>query len=198
MNVLIFLLWFGMVCIPQFIYQGSNSLNQVSNITCVLQQPLIDMRCSNESLNRTIATVFSAPANCLSMQQEDGETILGIVRIRECNVENEIATSEGGNQLVVSPELIDGSSCEIVDKSSGRYDSFISNTTSYSVCIGVKARVEWYQHILDFISGTGFFNETILFHGVYSSKVGRYDLSLAFLFMTAVIYVVAVLLLVYK
>lgn len=117
--------------------------------------------------------------------------MLGIVRIRECNVENDIATSEGGNELVVSPELIDGS-CEVTDRSTG------SNITSYSVCIGVTARVVWYQHILDFISGTGFFNETILFHGVYSSKVGKYDLSLAFLFMTAVIYVVAVLLLVYK
>lgn len=197
MNFVIFLLWFGMICIPQFVFQGHNSLKKVSNITCLLQHPTSAM-CSNESISRASITVLAAPAHCLTRQQDEDDLMLGIVNIRECNVENGIGVSEGSNVRIVSPELVDGSSCDIVERSVSNYDTLVANATSYSVCIGVKARVLWYQHVLDFISGTGFFNETVLFHGVYNSSVGGYDLSLAFLFTTAVIYGIGVLLLVYK
>lgn len=59
----------------------------------------------------------------------------------------------------------------------------------------------WYEYIIDFVLGQGIFNDTILFYGRYSNTtvVGNaYDLPLAYLLATGIVYTISVILLVYK
>ena len=62
----------------------------------------------------------------------------------------------------------------------------------------------WYQYIFDFVLGKGIFNDTILFHGRYTNETVetvahvRYNLPLAYLLLTGAIYLMCVVLLVYK
>ena len=65
----------------------------------------------------------------------------------------------------------------------------------------IDPRIEWYQYIIDFFLGQGIFNDTILFYGRYGNTtvVGdTYSLPMAYLLMTASIYIFCVILLVYK
>lgn len=191
MNVVIFLLWFGMICVPQFSYQSQFETKSVSNITC-LTQSLSNISCSNESSNRLNTVVYLLPSGCDAVSMDT-------ITIRDCDFnEDNVAVAESDSSQVVTSTLLDGA-CMVVDQGDVFFDAVLANVTIYTVCIGVSARVIWYQYILDFISGTGFFNETLLFQGVYpKNTIGGYDLSLAFLFMTALIYTLGVLLLVYK
>jgi hypothetical protein len=194
MNLIIFFLWFGIICIPQIVHQIAFPPNTTSNIACLINLSMraISSTCSNESMIRTngrlILYNYSIPSNCFSEPN--------VIMIQECAF-NEIGTafSENGNIKEVSEFLYDHN-CNIVPSTN---QNALANVTEYEMCIGVQPFVEWYQHIINFISGSGIFNETLLFQGVYPSTIfDRYDFSLAFLFMTAFVYIVGVLLLVYK
>lgn len=201
MNVVIFLLWFGMICVPQFYYQSRTDTRPLSNTTCLIptMSPSLflssNFTCTNESINRLTTMVYSIPSHCIQR--------VSSVKIRECVIEGGEGVKESTIIHTVSNTLINNS-CMVVSESNDLtnndyYDMALANATVYSVCIGVSARVEWYQHILDFISGTGFFNETLLFQGVYpNTSIGGYNISLAFLFVTGIIYGLGVILLVYK
>lgn len=77
-----------------------------------------------------------------------------------------------------------------------------STIVEVRVCSGdIGPRIEWYQYIIDFALGEGIFNDTILFYGRYGNTtvVGNtYSLPLAYLLMTAVVYAISIILLVYK
>ena len=194
MNVVIFLFWFSIICIPQFVYEAGYQLNRTSNTACLFPKSSFgNLTCSNSSFERTNGLViyYSVPAECTSEE--------GVFQIQSCSFDhNNIAVSEDGSTLSVSSMILNNS-CTQVSSNDANHQSTLNTTISYIACVGIKARTEWYQYILDFISGTGFFNETSLFQGVYpNSSLGRYDFSLAFLVMTGLIYALGVFLLIYK
>ena len=64
--------------------------------------------------------------------------------------------------------------------------------------------VLWYQHIFHFFLGRGIFNDTVLFHGRYTNEtievIGnvKYNLPLAYILLTGTVFLISVILLVYK
>lgn len=75
----------------------------------------------------------------------------------------------------------------------------------YTLCpTGIDPVVPWYQYIFDFVQGKGIFNDTVLFHGRYTNEsveiVGstKYNLPLAYILLTGAVFVISVVLLVYK
>jgi len=82
-------------------------------------------------------------------------------------------------------------------------DCVFSNATGVSVVrlcdSDITAHVEWFQYVIDFVTGEGIFNDTLLFHGRYSeSIVFVYNLPLAFMLLIVVVFAISVVLLVYK
>ena len=197
MNIVIFFLWFGIICVPQVVYQVRNpgSSNTTSSIACLINISNGSVNeCSNRSLSITggITERYLVPSNCL--QEPDNDIRMKV--IQECSFSDNIAVSENGIQRSVSEFLLD-ESCNMVDPLTNQ--DLLANTTVYKVCVGVDPLVPWYQYILDFISGTGLFNETLLFQGVYPNEsIDGYSFSLAFIFMTALVYFVGVILLIFK
>ena len=69
---------------------------------------------------------------------------------------------------------------------------------------GIDPVVLWYEYIFDFALGRGIFNDTVLFQGRYTNEtiqvVGntKYNLPLAYLLLTGTVFVISLLLLVYK
>lgn len=195
MNIVTFLIWFSIICIPQIYYQVLNPSNfsSTSNIACLIDTVTgVNMTCSNNSLSRTggIIERFSIPTNCRGISNVQQ------VVIRECSFNSSnIATIESDTVLYVSEVLYDSTCTEV----NSNDQTVLANTTVYTVCVGVQALIPWYQHLLDFITGKGFINETLLFQGVYANvDIGTYDFSLAFLVTTGLVYAVAVFLLIYK
>ena len=71
--------------------------------------------------------------------------------------------------------------------------------SAYMMCVGVQPLTLWYEHIINFFTGQGLFNETMLFQGQYTNQfVGGYNLPLAFILLTGFVYLVSIALLVYK
>ena len=174
MNLLIFALWFGVIVIPQIIHLGSRSLNSTSHVSCVFEMSSTNnVSCAASST----VNVFGIRSNCT---YEDNT-----FTVQTCSFDNDgIATSESGNEVTVS--LTD---CTFSNEA----------TTRYVLCPNVDPHFEWYTYVVDFISGTGIFNETVMFQGVYADfSSGRFSFDLAFLVMVAIIYTVSVILLVYK
>lgn len=75
----------------------------------------------------------------------------------------------------------------------------------YYLCVnGIDPVTPWYLHVFHFVQGQGIFNDTILFHGRYTNETvevsgsGKYNLPLAYIFLTAAVFIISVILLVYK
>ena len=192
MNVVIFALWFSIICIPQFIYHSQQSSNSTSTLACVFALPNTkNYTCpefSGENL-LVMSEVYSVEDEC------NGED--EVFSIETCAFNSRgVAESESGRNVLVSTRLYD-TECEELD--SDDFDFAPNSTTLYTVCVGVDPNYEWYDYIIDFVSGTGVFNETSLFQGIYpNNEIGRFDFALAFIFMTGLIYALSIFLLVYK
>ena len=101
-----------------------------------------------------------------------------------------------GSELKISPAVVYDQSCTKVGDIN---ETSIANFALYRLCSNVEPHIEWYQYVLDFATGTGIYNETILFHGAFSySSLGFFHFDLAFLVMVWIIYIFSVVLLVYK
>ena len=179
MNLVIFALWFGFVCIPQFIHPGE--VNITSQAACLIPLANIsELTCSNASVQEP-GVVFELASNCSNGTQ-----------IRLCKFDSDgIAVAESSTQLLTSSDLDIVSDCPVAGS---------TNATEYIVCTGVDPFIIWYQYILDIVSGEGFYNSTPLFHGVYSNQVTPegYHFPVAFLTLAAIVYFISVALLVYK
>ncbi len=179
MNLLIFVLWFGIICIPEIIYFTSRTINTTSEASCIFEFDNFD----NYTCARSTQIVYSQQINCTTDTFE----------VRTCLFDDEEAFKESKDVLTVTSKPF-GFDCEISDDA---YDNL--NLTLYVLCPNVKPNLEWYTYIVDFVSGTGIFNETILFHGVYpNTSLNRFSFDLAFLFMVGLIYIISIILLVFK
>ena len=189
LNIVIFALWFGFITVPQIIQEiYGNGVNTTSQTACLI--PLNDTisKCSNSSLQMTGGTrlVYSIPSNCTTLNGSD------MFEVRSCFTSNNVAIQESdGAPLRVS-------SAPVTDPcAQGMAGSGTDST--YMVCVGVQPHVIWYQHILNFFTGQGLFNETLLFHGDYSNQLlGGYNAPLAFLLLTGFVFAVSIVLLVYE
>ena len=178
MNLVIFALWFSFVCIPQFIHPGE--VNITSQAACLI--PVANasqLTCSNTS-TREPDVVFELDSNCGNGTQ-----------IRLCRFDSDgVAVRESSTSVLASSDFEVALDCPTGP----------ANATQHFVCVGVKPYVVWYQYLLDFISGEGVFNSTVLFHGVYSNEVtpAGYHSPVAFLITAAIVFFISVALLVYK
>ncbi len=163
---------------------SSRTLNETSETSCVFETP----NDNNYTCSRSTALVFGLPGNCTT---EVEDTFI----VQTCSFNNDgVAVRESGDEITVSRNAyeLDCQEAEIENQTLVAFPA-------YSLCPNVDPHIEWYTYIADFISGTGIFNETILFHGVYrDSQLGGFDFDLAFIFMVGLIYVMSVILLVYK
>ena len=173
LNLIIFAFWFGLVVIPQSIWEnGGDATSRYANseLTCVLRSD--EHRCFGSSV-----TVYMHSSSC----DNTGDQF----RARLCRVDDDnIAVGESSQDPITlqseAPENCTG-------------DDRVLCTER------VRPFIEWYQYIFDFVLGQGLFNSTILFHGRYTdSDVGSYNLPVAFLVLAGFVYTVSVVLLVYK
>ena len=180
MNVLIFALWFSIICVPQLVLYSSQT-RTASGVSCVYEVSKGE-NVSCFSLSST--TVYGIPGACVDEEQS--------FKIQTCSFSgNGIAESASGTEIRVSPYLL--SNC--TEKNDLR-----SVRTEYFLCSNVDPHFEWYTYIVDFIYGTGIFNETIIFHGAYANVYDGhfFRLDLAFLVMVITVYGIGIVLLVYK
>ena len=192
MNVVIFALWFSIICIPQFVYNSQQSINSTSTLACVFPLPNTEnYTCPEFSGENLLAMseIYSVEDEC------NGED--EVFSIETCAFNSRgVAESESGRNVLVSTRLY-GTECDELD--SDDFDFAPNSTILYTVCVGIDPDYEWYDYIIDFVSGTGVFNETSLFQGIYTNNaIGRFDFALAFIFMTGLIYALSIFLLVYK
>ena len=185
MNLVIFALWFSIICIPQFINEARSSANKTSQLACLL--PLEDfvdgVRCSGQA-TLVEKTYFLAHPDCSS---DDGNVFV----IQECAIDGNSTDAESSITLTASSSIL-GPGCS-------DNNSMVNNTIVYTVCVGVDPYLEWYEYFLDFFSGTGLFNETSLFQGVYPDvSTLNYNFPLAFLSLAGLVYLISVFLLIYK
>ncbi len=177
------MLWFSIICIPEIVYVASRSFNTTSEASCVYEIPNIN---NYTCLNQT-TTVYGLPSNCSNVADD--------FNVQTCSFNDEgMAVRESGNDVTVSSVLYETDCVTTIDDNMNSL-----SVTMYSLCPYVEPHIEWYAYIGDFISGTGIFNETLLFHGVYPNvTLGQFSFNVAFIFMIGLIYVISVILLVFK
>lgn len=192
MNLIIFAFWFGFVIVPQIVWEHARDPpHTTSLLSCVYQY--------QEDLNETRACplgkpipVFATPRECLDDPEDFG--------VRLCKFER------------------NDSGIFVADRESSRDDIQVTKADNeslmtehnctepfeaYMLCEGgIDPYVEWYQYLLDFVLGQGELNETVLFHGWYANTTvtehDDYDMPVVFLVLVGFVYLVSVMLLVYK
>lgn len=187
MNLLIFMLWFSFICIPEIVYVSSRVFNSTSQASCVFQTPSTNNNsCSSTSTSSIVFSVQTS-SNCSYPENP--------FDIQTCSFnDNGIADSESGTEVTVV-SLLYNADCIEVDPDTAT----VPNITTYVLCPNVDPFYPWYTYLTDFISGTGIFNETLLFHGIYpNTSIGNFSFDIAFLAMIGIIYVVSMILLIYK
>ncbi len=168
-------------------FQGLDPANKAA--ACVYAKPETNnlIRCSSNT-SYTVLVYEIKNSNIYNCSDD-------FFNIRECLIDNDgVAYKEGSSELTVSAVKI--------------YDNCTQNSGSsglatYVLCPQVKSQFEWYEYILDFVTGAGYFNETLLFHGGYppassSHFVLAYRFDLAFLFIVGIVFVFSIIHLVYK
>ncbi|KAL5473026.1 hypothetical protein EMCRGX_G027466 [Ephydatia muelleri] len=176
-NVGIFTLWFGFVCIPQFIWETTPAVTIKPNYqtTCVFNSSA-SYNCSN---GRPLIQVYSNQQdNCIPPKNQS-------YSVRICRIDKRIAIGESSDIVTVWPTQY----C-------GKMQAWAACNTS------IAPYIPWYQYAIDFITGHGTFNETVLFLGHYTNATTirnrSYRLPLVTLVMTGVVYAISFLLLVHK
>ena len=204
MNLVIFALWFGFIIVPNSIYIAVESPPRAASLlSCAY--PFSDnsfISCSDDSTTSDSTNVFylltssptytcTALANSNSFSLQTCGTNEGLVNDTQQN----ITDRETSITVTVSDSMPNLADCTFESGSSVN-----ATIEQVRVCSsGIAPFIPWYQYIVDFVLGQGVFNETVLFYGRYSNAtIGNYNLPVAYLFMTAVIYTISVALLVYK
>lgn len=134
--------------------------------------------------------VYQVPEACLNDAQIDD-----MFPVRTCISDNSIAVRESGDSpLTFTPASITDPCAQGQNMTGSGM-----NDAAFMVCVGVEPNIIWYEYIIHFFTGQGIFNETLLFQGQYTNRaLGGYNIPIAFLLLTGFVYVVSVILLVYK
>eukprot|EP00731_Ephydatia_muelleri_P029443 Em0020g1087a len=175
-NVGIFTLWFGFVCIPQFIWETTPAVTIKPNYqtTCVFNSSA-SYNCSNGFPT----VLYRVGTNCTLVNANN--TVL----ISMCSVHGGVADGEQCSSGINVTGLKTNCSAEALH-----------------VCKDVVPCTQWYDYIVGFITGQGIFNETVLFLGHYTNATTirnrSYRLPLVTLVMTGVVYAISFVLLVHK
>ena len=206
MNLVIFAIWFGLVVIPNAIYisVADPSLSP-SLLSCYYPfSSNSTISCSNDNSTFDSDNLFyllsggtpqytcTAPSNgtsfSLRMCETTPSTLNGFPR--------DIATKESSSSpLAVSSLMPILSECTLSEGGSG--SAVIEEVRLCSA--DIDPYIPWFQYLIDFVQGQGVFNETVLFYGRYGNgTIGGYNLPVAFLFVTGIVYTISVALLVYK
>lgn len=199
MNLIVAICWFGLVVVPQIIWEGVNHpvRDDSSQATCIFPDNLAMPGPLNISITNT--------SNLGNRTCSEGNPEARLYQFSNCmNVGNPVSirlcefNDFDPARMVANREGVD----IVTVVSSSDNCTNINGSTRYVHCArDIAPHIEWYQYILDFVLGQGLFNRTLLFHGWYTNGtvVGNsYDLPLAFIFITGLIYASSILLLVYK
>ena len=210
MNLILVIFWLSFIVLPQIIWEVNNRSSGTSTTslaTCVFPDELDFMGSLTDTItnmtdNTTNATgpLDSTTLNRTCMDGNRNPTMrlydasfcmpsIDAVEIRFCEFNGSDAAFREGAMTA-----------SVVSSSDGC--SELNGTNRLVFCnSNIAPRVEWFDYIVNFLVGQGLFNDTLLFHGRYTNTtvVGNtYDMPLAFLFVTLVVYALSVLLLVYK
>ena len=208
MNLIIAICWFGLVVVPQIVWEGVNRPDRTdrSQATCVFPDNLAISGPLNISGSLNILDPLNISINDRTCSQGYPEeerlyqssncmNVGNPVSIRLCEF---MLNDSDLMQMVANREGAD--SVTVVSSSDNCTN--INGSTRYVHCTSnIAPNIEWFQYILDFVVGQGLFNTTLLFHGWYTNGdvVGdSYNMPLAFVSITGLIYVSSILLLVYK
>ena len=208
MNFILVLFWLGFIVVPQIIWEANSGTSTTSRATCVFPDELDFtgfLPDTNMIDNSTITSNATGPLDSTTLNRTCMEgnrnptirlydasicTSMDTVEIRFCEFDNDTAFREGATTASVVSSRGDCSESEL------------NGTNRFVFCnSSIAPRVEWFNYIVNFLVGQGLFNETLLFHGRYTNTavVGNtYNMPLAFLCVSLVIYALSVLLLVYK
>ncbi len=169
---------------PQIVIYGIRGLNNITYASCAFVTSNTSTRCSTNAPFLFLIDELENPSECV---------LENSFKIRQCLVNDAGVPykEDGGTELTVSLAVIYDQGCIVMNKT--------SLVTSYVLCSEVEPHIEWYEYVLDFVTGTGIYNETILFYGAFSyNSIGFFHFDLAFLFMVGIIYIFSIILLVYK
>ena len=178
MNLLMFLIWTCFVSVPHFIWRGSPSgvtayeNSTTSQLTCLLGLDQLPGNTSCTSYCGGIHVVSDCPQNTSTFPSSD------------CSVVDGAVFWTSGTAKSVQVESV---TC--------------LNSTEYCLCRSVPvAATEWYQHIIDFITGQGLFNTTVLFIGQYhNGRINEvYDMPVAYLLTAGWLYVLSITIIVWR
>ena len=205
MNLVIFAVWFGLVVIPNAIYiEVEQPPRTPSLLSCAYPFSVpSNTSCSDDtSISDTdnlfyllsVSSLYSCTApssntTTLRMCVTEASSLNGTAR--------DIAVRESSDSPVtVSSVMPNRADCTFQGGSNGSGISFQQVRFCSS---GIAPHIPWYQYVIDFVLGQGVFNETVLFYGRYgNTDFGGYNLPVAYLFVTGIVYTVSVVLLVYK
>ena len=206
MNLVIFAFWFGLVVIPNAIYiEVEQPARTASLLSC--SYPITtnsNTSCSDDTSITDSDNIFylltvNSAYSCAAPSGSNTTTL------RDCVVEagslngtsRGIAVRESSASPVVISDLIPNVTDCTFEAGT------VANTSSFQqvrVCASnIAPHIPWYQYIIDFALGQGIFNETVLFYGRYgNTDFGGYNLPVAYLMVTGIVYTISVVLLVYK
>ncbi len=201
MNLIIFTFWFGFVVVPQIVWEHARDPSHTTSLlSCVY--PSAGLAELNETRACPIGDpvpVYGTPRQCLEEPEEFGvrlckferESSGRFVADRESSQDDVEVTAETVDSLLMPPH-----NCTPSGGSNGTF-------VQYLMCVGgIDPYVVWYQYLLDFVLGQGALNETVLFHGWYTNMTvtadTEYKMPVVFLVFVCFVYVVSVVLLVYK
>lgn len=178
-NLLCVVIWASFVCVPQFVWratpegQEAFELFRQSQLTCLLDPNVYPPH-----------SALSCPSNdtvyLYSLCQETNVTSYNVSLCEEGGV----VWRSGPSHMVVSDPM----SCNLTQ-----------GNGSFVLCHNAQPPDTFpLQYIVDFITGQGIFNVTVLFIGQYFNGFvgGVYDLPTAFLLTGGVVYVVFIVLII--
>ena len=200
MNLILVIFWLSLIVVPQIIWEINTSTSTTSLATCVFPDELDFTGSLADMITNTTDPLESTTLNRTCMDGNRNPTMrlydasfctpsTDAVEIRFCEFnDGDTAFREGAM------------TASVVSSSDGC--SELNGTNRLVFCdSNIAPRVEWFGYIVNFLVGQGLFNDTLLFHGRYTNTTvvrNTYDMPLAFLFVTLVVYALSVLLLVYK
>ena len=183
MNLLTSVLWIAFVCVPQIVWDqtdGAKRMATPSALVCAFN--------ANESYecldNATASSAHLALDGCFYPERP-------VFDVRECIVRDGIAVQEGDTVIAVSTSL------------PRKCNEKLSNISNLTLCANVAPHsIPWYLFVLEFFTGQGIFNDTILFLGHYTTSLtiqnANYNFPLVILVLCGVVYLFNVFLLVYR
>ncbi|XP_065900094.1 transmembrane channel-like protein 7 isoform X2 [Dysidea avara] len=165
-NLLMFLVWFGFVCIPQISWRYGDGEDVIddpsrSQLRCLRSCDLCPVG---------TATVYSCNLST------NGSVVINLCSDNNCGSSGRPRESSDVQRVCVN-----------------------GSDDRYCVFGNVDPEVGGFQWIIDFITGQGYFNRTVLFYGQYhNGTIDGYNLPLSYLMVTGVVYGMFVVMLVYR